>query len=73
MKAILTRANPDGSFDEVGTNNRILVSIATKEEIRQAAKEYAKNCLAVRIDYYKTNKGFNEVWGDTETIFFARN
>lgn len=32
MKAIITRANPDGSFDEVGMNNRTVTkSYKTRE------------------------------------------
>ncbi len=43
MKAIITKQNLDGSFDQVGMNSRVLVShLKTEKGIRKWAKEYAK-------------------------------
>ena len=49
MKAILTRQNPDGTFDEVGMNNRMLIE--TKRALVQTAQAFG-NGRKVRVEYF---------------------
>ena len=54
MKAIVTRKNKDGSYDEVGMNNRTIIShLKSKAGIRRSAKDFAKG--PHRIEWYSDN------------------
>lgn len=50
MKAIITRANSDGTWDEVGMNNRFIMTSRSESNMRKKAREYA-NPRDVRIQY----------------------
>lgn len=55
MKAILTRQNADGSYDEVGMNNRFCI---TTKSIRQARKKAASvaNGRVVRVQLWSDER-----------------
>jgi len=52
MKAIVTKGYPDGTYDNVGMNNRAVTpTFSTKQSVRKWAKQYApKN--PYRIEYF---------------------
>ena len=51
MKAIITRARPDGSFDEVGMSNR-MISRGSNRRLRQVARAFASGS-SVRIEFFQ--------------------
>lgn len=69
MKAIITRPNEDGSYDEVGMNNRYLVShYKTKRGLLRygIAKHYKGK---VRIEIWYGDNIYKEV---NETLYIER-
>ena len=57
MKVIATKQNADGSYDEVGMNNRALISHLTLERnVLKWAREYSRN-RPHRIEFF-TDAGF---------------
>ncbi len=50
MRQIITRVRSDGTFPEVGMNDRAVTSYKTQRSARRWAKEYAKG-RACRIEY----------------------
>jgi len=50
MKAIITRANPDKTFDEVGMRNRT-ISSGSIHKLRRVARAFSLG-RPVRIEYY---------------------
>ena len=55
MKVIVTRANEDGSFDEVGMNNRMVVSdLKTENGIKNRAAKFAQG-KKHRLEFFYTN------------------
>jgi hypothetical protein len=53
-RAVVTKRNPDGSYDEAGMRNRAVVShLNTEHGIRRWAKQYAKG--PHRIEYFDSN------------------
>lgn len=51
MTAIVTRTNDDGTYDSVGTNNRMVVRLATLRGIRNRARRCIRE-RAYRIEFY---------------------
>lgn len=70
MKAIITRVNPDGTYDEVGMNNRIVFKAKTKRKIRQVARDYVHRNGSVRIEYF--HDSLYESPASTEHIHFKQ-
>lgn len=51
MKAIITRANDNGTFSQVGTSNRTVATLKTATGIRNRAAAYA-NGKAYIIEFF---------------------
>lgn len=67
MQMIVTKRNPDGSYDEVGMNNRALFSQyrTISGAIRYGAKPYA-NGRPCRVEF------FSNIYGQPfKTIYIA--
>lgn len=54
MKAIITRARLDGSFDEVGMNNRTIIEGKSRKDLQKKAVKYG-NGSPVRVEFYYEN------------------
>lgn len=50
LKAIVTRKNKDGSYDEVGTSNRTVVQ-GTHSVVKRKAREWAKGAHRIELHY----------------------
>ncbi len=58
MKAIITVQNADGTYDEVGMNNRTMVShLKSERGILKWAKEYAnvRKAKNIRLEFFGSN------------------
>lgn len=68
MKAILTRANPDGTFDEAGMSNRVVVGFRTWRGLLRHAEAYAHTThVRVRIEIFG-----DSIFGEPhETLYTA--
>jgi hypothetical protein len=54
IKAIVTRQNKDGTFDEVGMNNRTIVQAKGRNHILKTAREYGSG-RKCRIEMFFCN------------------
>lgn len=59
MRQIISRARSDGTFPEVGTNDRAVTSYRTQRNARRWAKEYARG-QACRIEYFSNEHLYGE-------------
>ncbi len=67
MYAIVTKMNPDGTFDGVGMNNRAPVShLKTEKGIMKWARDYARG-LTFRVDFYVSRHATLCIKSVTET------
>ena len=66
MKAIVTRQNPDGSFDEVGMRNRTLFSDlkTVRGVLRRARKLWPIGALRLEVFY-------GSVYGEPSEVLFV--
>ena len=64
MKAIITRANSDGGYDEVGTRNRRIVTANNHRQLTKQARKFAAD-RAVRIEVWNHEQSF---YGDADMI-----
>lgn len=60
MKAIVSRAKPDGTIPEVGMSDRMLVSdLTTERGVIRRAKQYAKG-KRVRIEFFTDHNFYGD-------------
>lgn len=59
LKAIVTRQNKDGTYDEVGMNNRIIVKGKSNSSIRKEAEKY-KNGSLCRVELFYDSKFYKD-------------
>lgn len=68
MKAIVTRQNPDGSFDEVGMNNRTVFGpYRAQRTIEKLAAEFAGR-RGYRVELYRTDS----IYGEPDDVRFYK-
>lgn len=68
MKAIVTRQNTDGSFDQVGMNNRALFGpYRAQRTIEKLAAEFA-GARGYRVELYKCD----QVYGEPDGVRFYK-
>ena len=68
MKAIVTRQNSDGSFDEVGMNNRAVFGpYSSQRTIDRLASEFAGH-RGYRIEMYRCDS----IYGDPDRVYFYK-
>lgn len=73
MKAIVTRANYDGTFDTVGMKNRIIIEKRDYATVYEAAKIYAGNVGSPGVQIEELDEV--NIYGETlstTVIFFAK-
>lgn len=60
MKVVVTRQNSDGTYDEVGMNNKCLIShLKAKYAIDRHARAFGRGSR-VRLEYYSDNEFYSE-------------
>lgn len=59
MKGIVTRANLDGTFDQVGTNNRTIVEASRLVNLLRHARAYAGD-RAVHVEVFYSDRIYDE-------------
>ena len=60
MKAIISRQNPDGSYAEVGTTNRMVIGHMKSERgILRFARKYAGS-IGFRVEFFTTKNFYGE-------------
>ena len=65
MKVIVTIQNKDGSYDEVGMNNKALIShLKANWAIKRWAKEFSRN-KPHRIEY------FSNIYADPDRVEYV--
>jgi len=67
VRAIITRQNKDGSYDEVGTNNRTLLSRKLKRSIDYLVQGWADGYqVTYRIELYHGES----IYGTPDTTYY---
>lgn len=74
MKLIITKQNPNGSFDEVGMNNRRLYSQykSMHSAVRYANTDWAGKEAVLRLEFF-ADEGFTGGNQPFNTVFVEKN
>lgn len=68
MKAIVTKQNPDGSYDEVGMNNRTVFEAKTYQGLKTKARKWTDRPF--RMEIFRDNNIQQEC---KEVSFYSNN
>jgi hypothetical protein len=49
MKALVTKQNPDGTYDEVGMNNRLVLSVPSSSLVRRRMQHLKAGTYRVEL------------------------
>lgn len=59
MKAIITRAHADGSYSNVGTNERTILTYKKESKLYKFARSYAKT-MPFRLEIWNNEADFRD-------------